>query len=121
MPPFEITDAPRIVPIEDASKPDPRIAEWRRKAAIYDDLQEGEVGAHKHDALTRMATLGYQNAINAAMLLENMSRWYERFEVVKSKALKEAAAILRTEAGRGHDIVSDIEDGGNIYIMPGDV
>ena len=92
----------------------------QRKARLYDAMQEGEVGAHKHDALTRMASLGAQTATNAALLLEGMSYWYGRLQTdgaqQKSKTLKDAATILRIEAGRGHDILSDIENGGNLYI-----
>ena len=103
----------RTIQIDDATK---------RKADLWDELQEGELGAHEHDALSRMASLGAQTAINAALLLEGMGRWYGRLKTDdaqrKSATLINAAWILRTEAGRGQDVCRKLEDQGNVYIHP---
>lgn len=98
--------------------------EARRYRNLWNAVEAGEVDARKHDALTRMAALGSQTAINAALLLENMARWHARMKIDSAqetaKTLSDAAIILRIEAGRGYDILNEIEDGGNLYIMPGD-
>lgn len=86
------------------------------------DVQDHEIGAADQDALTRMATLGSEAAIAASFTLEAMSRWYGRSKLEsaqqKSKTLKDAAFILRGEAGRGREIVQKIEDSVAVHIIP---
>ena len=86
------------------------------------DVQDHDIGAEQQNALTRMASLGSEAAISAALTLESMSRWYGRNKTEnaqhRSSVLKEAAFILRGEGGRAREIIRKIEDSAAVHIIP---
>jgi hypothetical protein len=121
-PPFEITDAPRIVPIEDASRPDPRIAEWRRKAAIWEALQGGEIDANRADRINEALYRQANHDRELSIRLETMSRQFARkttpYDVELSNALHMVAQHLGLEARRYTDDREAFSEGDGSYIMP---
>lgn len=91
----------------------------RKRSAILSQLEEGELGADDHDALTRSTGLGAAMMVEVALMLEGMGRNSERRKRVEdAAALKRVASLLRGEAGRSRDVNHRIYEQGNVYIHP---
>ena len=108
-------NAPLRIQIDDATK---------RKADLWDALQEGEIDAHRADRIDEALYRQSMHDRELSVRLETMSRRLERssnsYDKDLSLALHKVARHLNLMASQYQSDREAFSDGGNAYIMPGD-
>lgn len=108
-------NAPVRIQIDDAAK---------KKADIWDRLQEGEIDAHRADRIDDALYAAAQRDRELSIRLETISRQLARksspYEQKLSEALHMVARHLTLTASQYQSDREAFSDGGNAYIMPGD-